>query len=191
MKKFLTLFALSLFSISTLAATQYVGINFGSEYPHLSGKNQDKSRIGYKAGLTYGHSFDYGIRTEAEIAYRKNPMKIKHIESELVDPTSHTLYSWSVMANLLYDFEQLSMYTVIPYVGIGAGFCQNSEKIKCKFDYGTMEEKERYNRFAYQAIIGFKYPISHNVEFGLQYHYFCGRNHSKDHSVGMTLVRGF
>lgn len=191
MKKLLTIATLAFLPLTAWCG-QYVGLNLGTDYTFLTNKNDEGLKIGYKAGMTYGYALDSGIRAEIEVAYRKNSFRTKYdlIGDATTGRSYHSMHSWSYMANVLYDIKQLNTYSVIPYVGLGVGYCQDTEKLKYKADAVT-ESKMRDDRFAYQAIAGLKYPVNEIVTLGLEYHYFCGRAHAKDHNVELALVRSF
>ena len=177
----------------TLSAAQYFGIDAGINHLELTNESDSGLKVGMRAGAKWGYIFDSGLRGEVELAYRINHFKTRYVlasEDQLKSKSYRSMHSWSYMINVLYDVKQLQVASVIPYVGLGIGYAQNTEKLKFKGD-ATHETKERDNRFAYQAIIGAKYPINDTLSAGLEYHYFCGQSHAKDHSVGMTLVRTF
>ncbi len=192
--KFLSFLAVSLFSIFSLSAAQYVGVAAGTNNATLTDQNNKGLKIGAHGMFKYGYVFSSGIRSEAEISYRTGRYKTIYNMSDKEVVSSrvfNSMHSWSYMVNALYDVVQLETYDVVPYFGIGAGFCQNTQNLKEKFDTRTEEAKIKDKRFAYQGIVGLKYAINENLSTGLEYHYFCGRSHQKDHSVGMTLVRSF
>ena len=189
------LFAIALCTllVCPVFAGQYVGVHVGTNNSVLTSENHNP-KIGYKAGANYGYKFDNGFRAEVELAYHKNNFKTKYSLSE-VDTIQakgyRSFHHLSYMANVLYDITQIRVGDVTPYVGIGAGYCEHTEKNKIKFDSTTHQDKMKDNRFAYQAIVGVKYDINQAYAAAVQYHYFCGQAHVKDHSVGVSLIRNF
>jgi opacity protein-like surface antigen len=175
----------------SLFAEQYVGGNFGTTYLHQT-KDSDSPKVGYRLGAVYGYLFDSGVRVEADFAFRNNEYSKKYVESnaEIASETSRSMHSWAMLANVLYDVNQLSTYNVVPYVGFGVGYAHNVEKIKVKSANATSEKKED-DRLAYQLIVGAKYPIADKVYAGVQYTYHVGRTHAKNHDASVHLVRNF
>lgn len=194
MKKFLAILAFFSLASIQLMAGQYVGIVAGTNHALQTNINDSGNKIGYKVGCNYGWKFDSGFRVEGEMAYRENHHRTKyslvgneHLQSR-VYRSSHSI---SYMANVIYDMPQLGYANFTPYLGGGVGFCSACLKSKWKFDDRSDEFKERDSRFAYQGIVGVRYPITETLDLGAEYKYFCGKEHGKDHSVGITLVRSF
>jgi len=191
MKKLFTIATLSLLPLTAWCG-QYVGVKLGTDYTFLTNKNDEGLKVGYKAGMNYGYALDSGIRAEVEMNYRKNSFKTKYVleNDETKSRSYHSMHSWAYMVNVLYDINKLDTYNVIPYIGVGVGYCQNTEKFKFKA-VDITESKERDDRFAYQAIAGVKYAVNENIAIGMEYNYFCGRSHAKDHNIGLTVIRNF
>lgn len=191
--KFLTFLA-SFALCAVLSAGQYVGIATGTNNAMVTDKSDAGLKIGYHATLKYGYVFTSGIRSEAEVTYRMGKYKtIYHMDGvdNILSKEHNSVYSWAYMANVLYDIGNLKVFEVVPYLGIGVGYNMATEKNKIKFDDKTDEDKFKDSRFAYQGIIGAKYPIYDSVSIGMEYRYFVGRNHQKDHSVGVNMVKSF
>ena len=188
------IFLAGILATATASATQYFGIHAGTSHKELTNESDSGLKVGMRAGAKYGYVFDSGLRGELELSYRVNHFKTRYAvvaEDQLSNKAYRSMHSWSYMANVLYDVKQLTVMSVTPYVGAGIGYAQNTEKLKLKATDLTHEIKERDNRFAWQAIVGAKYPINETLSAGLEYNYFCGQSHAKDHSMSMTLVRSF
>lgn len=190
------LFALTILcslSVAPLFCSQYAGLSMGTNNSLLTSESHDP-KIGYQLGAKYGYDFDNGFRTELAIGYKKNDFKTKYTSDDqdnILSREYRSLYSMNYMANGFYDFKQVKFMEVTPYVGIGIGLSQNSEKNKIKKDAVANMEKYRDSRFAYQAIAGAKYDINANYSAAVEYHYCCSRSHAKDHSVDFSVVRSF
>ncbi len=191
------LFAISaictLFTCSAFAG-QYVGINAGVNNMIITKGSHDGLKVGCKAGFTYGVAFDSGFRTEFECTYTDNNFRTKYVADEkdvMVSKSYNNNHSWAYMVNSLYDLKQLAVMSVFPYAGVGVGYCQNTQHLKVKTDSYTHSFKAKDNTFAYQAIVGGKYAINDQYAAALEYHYFAGKEHAKDHSVGLHLIRNF
>jgi opacity protein-like surface antigen len=173
---------------------QYFGIIGGTNHCELTKESNHGMKVGVNAGVKYGYIFGNGFRVEGEVAYRHNSFSTKYNVANLDILESKEYnhkHSWSYMANGFFDLANLQVGSIIPYVGAGIGYCQNTEKKKMKFADITNEEKTKDNRFAYQGIIGAKYQINADYSAGLEYHYFVGKSHAKEHSVGMIIARNF
>lgn len=192
MKKLL--FLGCMFISGALCAGQYVGINAGTNNMVVTNGHNPGGKIGFKAGFTYGRTFDSGFRAELACSYAENNNTTKYeIEADdsVLYKRYHHAHSWTYMANCLYDVKQLTFQTVFPYLGVGVGYAQNTVRLKFKGDNFDHESKEKDNRFAYQAIAGVRYAINDDYLAGLEYNYHCGKSHAKDHSVGLHLIRNF
>jgi opacity protein-like surface antigen len=173
---------------------QYVGVNVGTDYCFLTNKSNSGLKVGIKAGMTYGYYFDSGFRGELEVSYRKNSFRTKYNSKKddaLVSKEYNGMHSWAYLGNMFYDLNQLTYQQIVPYVGIGVGYGQFTDKIKYKSDSKVNVEKQRDDRFVYQGIAGARYAINENVFAALEYKYFCGKAHAKDHSIALSLIRNF
>lgn len=192
MKKLLAI-CLSFLCVSPVMGQQYFGVDVGTS--HAESTNSAKSpKLGAKAGVRYGYTFDNGFRTELHVVHRRNEFKNNYTlttNNVKVKEDQHSLRSWSYMVNALYDISQLNINTLVPYVGAGIGYCQNTDSIKTKNLVGSQRVKEKDNRFAWQGIVGLKYAINSQLSTGLEYHYFCGKAHAKEHSFGVSVMRHF
>ncbi len=154
-----------------------------------------KTRVGYATALSLGYKFNNGFRMEGEVAYRKN--QIKHGESTTFAENykvSGSTYSWSYMANFLYDFDGVSCYcpNIVPYVGVGIGYTHIGGHVKVHHDGLLIESKKGTgNGIAGQAIAGISYRLTQDTSLGLEYRYFVAREHARDHSLGLALRQSF
>ncbi len=192
--KFCTFFALCFLSFGSLSAAQYAGIELGTDHLELTNRSHTGMKVGYKAAVKFGYIFGNGIRTEAEVAYRKNHVRTKYNMGDadtVVSKEYSNYHSWSYMVNMLYDINQLATRDIIPYLGVGVGYCQNTDHNKIKSNTADRQDKLKDDRFAYQGIVGLKYAINADYATALEYQYFCGQSHAKAHSVGLSLIRTF
>lgn len=191
--KLFVLTALCTVLISPIFASQYAGLNVGTNNSLLT-RESHNPKIGYQIGAKYGYFLGNGFRTEFSLGYKKNNFKTKYTMDSKDDIQSkeyRSMYAISYMLNGFYDFVQLKVMDVTPYLGVGLGYSQNSEKNKLKTDTNTQTDKFRDNRFAYQAIAGVKYDINADYSTAVEYHYCCSRSHAKDHSVDISVLRSF
>jgi opacity protein-like surface antigen len=191
------LFKLSLlFSLlcSPIFASQYFGIDLGINNIEPTNSSNRGLKVGTLGGIKYGFIFESGIRAEIEVAYRYNTFRTKYNMGNtdiVLSKEYNRFHSWSYMLNGLYDIAQLQTQQLTPYIGVGVGYCQNTEKHKIKTNFKSTEDKLKDSRFAYQGIVGVKYTINPEMGTALEYNYFCGKTHAKSHSVRMSLHRMF
>ena len=191
--KLLSKFALFTLFACPLMAQQYVAVKVGSTHSAMTNETHNP-KMGYHAGAHYGYIFGNGFRSEIEFRHQKNNFKTKYTlgQQDVVQSKEYrSLQHLAYMVNVLYDIAQIRVGDFTPYIGIGAGYCQHTEKNKVKFLGTTSQDKMRDDRFAYQGIVGAKYQINADYATAIQYHYFCGQPHKKDHSVGVSLIRNF
>jgi opacity protein-like surface antigen len=194
MKKIIALVA-TLLALDPLGATQYFGIDAGLNNAEPHNSSNHGLKMGMVVAVKYGYTFTTGLRAEAEIAYRYNNFKTKynvaHNDDFVISKAYQSFHSWAYMVNGLYDVANLNVYDITPYFGVGIGYCQNTLRNKFKSQTRSTIDKEKDNRFAYQGIIGAKYAINSTLSSAVEYHYFCGKSHAKEHSVHMSVIRNF
>ncbi len=103
-------------------------------------------------------------------------------------------YSWSYMANMLYDFESCSCYiqNVVPYVGFGLGYSQLHLKEKNHHnDLHKIGKDSKQSGFAYQAIAGIGYNLTDSTTLAVEYRYLKGEKHPKNHTIGLAVRQAF
>jgi len=176
------------------ASAHYIDFHGGSAYGHITNTQNSGNKVGYHAGISMGTQLDTNFRVEIEATYRKNTTKNKYVYSDLdvLKSKTHTSSnSWAYMANAYFDVDTLRYKSIIPYIGAGVGYCNNEIRNKVTTTIASHEAKERDERFAYQGIVGARYAYTPEVSIALQYHYFCGKAHTKDHSFGLHLAKHF
>ena len=176
----------------------YMGAFGGANWLNTHRKDgiKPKTKLGYVALLSLGYKFNNGFRLEGEVAYRRNHLKgvdtLKYSSSEHLKSSGVT-YSWSYMANFLYDFDCVSYHfpNIVPYVGLGMGYTQNHAHIKAHNHQEHVDAKGRSNGMVGQAIAGVSYRLTDDTSLGIEYRYFVGREHARDHSLGLALRQSF
>lgn len=144
---------------------------------------------GYQVGIVGGYAWCNGIRTEAEISYRRN--KLDHIKYRTEEGRykSHHLCahtrSFAYMANVLYDIS--TPWEITPFIGAGIGYADEHTR----FSFNDLHVKGSKHGFAYQAIAGAAYPICDNVDLSLEYRFFKGQEDLYNHSLALGLKRFF
>lgn len=157
-----------------------------------------KTKTGFTGAVSLGYKFDNGFRVEGEASYRRNHLDSKHLAKEFnLDyenvKINGSFYSWSYMANFLYDFDQVSCYipNVVPYLGFGIGYTQNHAHLKAHDQYSRDCAKASGKGIAYQGIAGVGYRLTDNTTLAAEYRYFNGKNNAHDHSVGLAIRQSF
>ncbi len=187
------LFALLLLPLS-LCATQYIGVGVGTN--NLSNTTSETDpKVGHKVHAFYGYQFESGFIGELELHYRKNQAKntdfIFNSEKPIAGKHKREHKGNGYMANVLYNLNVLALNGIVPYFGAGAGFCENSTNHKVVTALGKKSWKKNDNRFAYQGIIGVRFPVRLDYSVGLQYNYLVGQAHAKNHSFSLHALRNF
>lgn len=161
---------------------------------HRFHDTKPKSKVGVAGALSLGYKFNNGFRVEGEVAYRKNHLKASDWFSGSYEGTklSGSTSSWSYMANFLYDFDCVShhLHNVVPYVGVGLGYNQVHAHIKSHGDE-RISAKGKGHGIAGQTIAGVGYRLTNSTTLGVEYRYFVGREHVRDHSVGLAIRQAF
>lgn len=173
----------------------YAGAFGGANWLNIHNKTIDpKTHTGYTGAVSFGYKFNNGFRVEGEVAYRRNHLKV-HSSEGLHEDTKITgdVSSWSYMSNFLYDFDCVEHYLpkVVPYVGFGIGYTHIHAQVKAHDSDGHVRVKETSNGLSGQAIAGIGYRLTNSTTLGVEYRYFDGKNHAKDHSVGFALKQSF
>ena len=118
-------------------------------------------RIGYQMGPW---------RIEGDFAYRRNDtehLQMVSPQNRLGRATGAERHVSSQMANLIYDFSL--GWPVTPHIGGGIGVAEVTRNLSNIFG-GTHDTAAV---FAYQAIAGFRYPITPALAFDVDYRYFA------------------
>lgn len=193
MKKLIFLAAIFALPLSVQAG-QYASLSGGTDYSNRTDDNNHGQKVGYRLGVSYGYKFGNGFRSEFELSYRDgNKRTVYEFSDGGADKRTHeSNHSLSYMANVAYDIGSMSMYGVTPFIGAGVGFCSNTYELKTRIgDEITNKDKANDDRFAWQLIAGAKYPVAEQVDLAMEYKYFCGQYHAKNHSFSAALVRSF
>ncbi|PKN11723.1 MAG: hypothetical protein CVU69_11260 [Deltaproteobacteria bacterium HGW-Deltaproteobacteria-4] len=154
--------------VSSALAAPYVSGAFGL----VSASDSDVSEPGFSAELSFdpgfgfiaaiGNGFD-GLRGEIEMAYRTNDIDEVSFQG-LNASVNGDITSLAVMGNLLVDLAVSE--TVRPFLGAGIGLANVEVNSN---DLGDEDDTV----FAYQAIAGLGFPLTHVTTLDLQYRYFA------------------
>ena len=156
-----------------------------------SGGFTTRSETGYIVAGSLGYRWCYGLRLEAEYAYRRNSLKNIHFFGRTYSINGQFQTS-SYMANLLWDLPLCQwgcyLWEIEPYVGVGIGY--DNQRAHGKRGFLTLSGKKK--GFAWQAMAGVSYPIFCNTHLSVEYKFHKGPlNHIYIHAVGVGLTYDF
>jgi opacity protein-like surface antigen len=161
---------------------------------------QTDQRHGIKSDYQTGYLFSgslayrwcYGLRLEAEYAYRRNTLKKIHFFGRSFRTHGH-FQSSSYMANLLWDLPLSScgcdLWKIRPFIGAGIGYgLQQLSSHNSAFVFTKMKKKH----VAWQLIAGLSYPLFCHTDISIEYKFHKGGfSHIYNHSVGLGLTYNF
>lgn len=167
----------------------YAGFFGGANF--LQTQKQDGIKYDYQTGYvlsgSLGYLWCYGLRLEAEYAYRRNSLNKVHFFGRSFRIHGH-FQSSSYMANLLWDLP-LEMWgcqcwRLRPFIGGGIGY--DIQRINTHNEGLVFKETKR--DFAWQVIAGLEYPLFCNTDISLEYKFHKGGfNHIYNHSLGIGI----
>ncbi len=149
-------------------------------------ENKSTYQAGYIVAGSLGYCWRYyGLHLEGEYAFRKNAISKTHFVTEGFSTQGHVQTS-SCMANLLWDLLGCAFWKIQPFIGAGIGY--DFQQMHASNSRVVFHQK--WNRFSWQAMAGFAYPIFRNTEITLEYKFHQG-GHFYNQSVGVGLVYKF
>lgn len=131
-----------------------------------------KDKTGFAGGIALGWRFAENFRIEAQGSYMGSDIDdIKQDGASVKTGTWDSHYNtWNAMGNVYFDFG--SGWMVMPYIGAGAGMAFGDFKMTGTVDGNAVDIDKSKSTFAYQAIVGLRYPINDKFDLGLEYRYF-------------------
>ena len=153
--------------------------------------NKSTYQTGYIVAGSLGYCWrHYGLRLEAEYAFRRNAISKIDFITEGSSKHGHFQTS-SYMGNLLWDLPLCSwgcaFWNLQPFIGAGVGYDfqqMHSSNSRIVFN-------QKWTHFSWQAMAGLSYPIFRNTEITLEYKFHQGGSHFYNHSIGVGLVYKF
>lgn len=154
------------------------------------GGNKATYQTGYIIAGSLGYCWCYGLRLEAEYAFRRNAISKIHFFGEGSSKHGHFQAS-SYMANLLWDLPLSSwgfqFWNFQPFIGAGIGYdFQQMHSSNSRIVF-----RQKWNQFAWQVTAGLTYPIFCSSDITLEYKFHQGGCHFYNHSVGVGFVYKF
>lgn len=164
------------------------GVNF------LQNTTINENRATYEPGYiiagSLGYCWRYGLRLEAEYAYRRNSLSKIRFFQQGRSHNGHYQAS-SYMANLLWDVPLstwgCALGNIQPFLGAGIGYDfqqMHSSNSRVIFN-------QKWRHFSWQLMAGLAYPIFCNAEITLEYTFHQGGSHFNNHSLGVGLIYKF
>lgn len=156
----------------------------------LQSRNRSTYHTGYIIAGSLGYCWRYGLRLEAEYAFRRNTISKIYFFGQGSSKHGHFQAS-SYMVNLLWDLPLSSwgcaFWDIQPFVGAGIGydFQQTHSTNSC------VNFSQKWNHLSWQAMAGVAYPIFCNTEITLEYKFHQGGCHFYNHSVGVGFLYKF
>jgi opacity protein-like surface antigen len=171
----------------------YAEILGGANFLQTETKGGIKShyQTGYIVSGSLGYRWCYGLRGEAEYAFRRNCLKKAHFFERSFSIGGH-FQSSSYMANVLWDLPLsdwgCDFWGIRPFIGGGIGY--DFQQIRASSR--GLSFKENKKNFAWQVIAGLGYPIFCNTDISLEYKFHKGGfKHLYNHSLGVGLTYNF
>ncbi len=126
-----------------------------------------KYNVGWGVSGSGGYAWGNGVRTEAEIAYRRSG--VDNVTGDGSGPDNGgNIQNISFMGNVLYDFDTGTRYT--PYVGVGIGTSLAGANDIKTVNFRALDSDRM--EFAYQAIAGVSALLDHHWSATADYRYF-------------------
>lgn len=164
------------------------GANF-LQNTQISG-NKTSYQAGYIFAGSLGYYWRYGLRVEAEYAFRRNAISKIHFFSEGFSRRGHFQTS-SCMVNLLWDLPlslwECTCWNIQPFIGAGIGY----DFQQMRSSNSRIVFRQDWDHFSWQLMAGIAYPIYCNTEITLEYKYHQGGCHFNNHSLGIGLEYTF
>ena len=158
------------------------------------GKGELATDPGFGVTGALGYAWENGLRTEAELGYRRNGIdKVSGgaYGTRFTGDADGHISALSGMFNVLYDYDTKSAFT--PYIGSGLGLAN----VTASSDRLHVDNNDVV--FAYQFMGGVRYALTDNISLRTGYRYFTttGPNiqgssgEYGSHNVEMGLTFGF
>ncbi|MBY0423212.1 MAG: OmpA family protein, partial [Parvularculaceae bacterium] len=149
--------------------------NFGADADYKNG-------IGVYTSL--GYKFSNNWRTELEFSYRTNSIRQTRgagagFGAWGPGQVSGDVSSYSVMANVLYDFDFGNKFAT-PYVGAGVGYNFGDADLVGTGPSGPLTVSDKGNSLAGQLIGGLAFKLAENLSLDLSYRYLITRDKKFD-----------
>jgi opacity protein-like surface antigen len=142
------------------------------------------SDTGWALGGALGYAFDFGLRTEAELAYRRNDLDKFHVTNPLPSTVSvdGDTTALSILGNVWYDIPV--SFALRPYVGAGIGMASVGVNDAESAVADVIDDSDWV--LAYQLGAGLAYALSAGWDVTAEYRYF----RTEDATLGLEGLPG-
>ncbi len=175
-----TLLASSFATAATPVNGWYSSV-FGG-YTHLAG-NISKNFLGFHVDdVAYEDGFNAGLR----LGYQSNPIRYeleytyfqtntKDFDVDFIDQTgiSGDTNANIGMANIYYDFADVILPTISPFLGVGIGYAYIQTSLDSTGPFGLFSFSVKEGAFAYQGTAGLTYNFAENWALNASYRYLA------------------
>jgi opacity protein-like surface antigen len=171
------------------------GLNFLNAKTDFGGYKYN-FKNGFLLSGSLGVYCPYGLRLEAELAFRNNGAS--KVTEDFYDKASYKASGYgrthSYMINLLWDLPELKIcYDLQPYVGVGVGY--DTSKIRFNVPIRTMcfSMNKTCQDVAWQIIGGLNYRLFSNTDILFEYIYHdnsFSKVASQSVAIGLTYSFG-
>lgn len=180
-KVFFSALFVSTFSSAAVPVDGWYSSIFGG-YAHLAGNvsrtvsgfhfSDSSYKDGFNVGGRLGYQ-SYPMRYELEYTYIKantDSFKVNSIPQTGLSGNSNAN---ALMANIYYDFTDVILPTIFPFVGIGIGVDYNKTSLNSTGPLGVVVFNGKEWFFAYQGTAGLTYNFSENFALNASYRYLA------------------
>jgi opacity protein-like surface antigen len=142
-------------------------------------------------GFTFTNSASNGYNVGARLGYQSNPIRyeleytylraqpdtfsVNHFKQNGVSGNANANVG---MANIYYDFPDVILPTISPFLGVGIGYAYIQTSLNGTGPFGFTFFSEKANSFAYQGTAGLTYNFSENWALNASYRYLATTSNS-------------
>ncbi len=179
----------SLFDENRFYTQFFAGANFIPS--STSGGLTTKYNAGYIVAGSLGYRFCYGLRLEAEYAYRRNSLESLSFFGRTYSIHGNFQTS-SYMANVFWDLPLCQwgchLWGIEPFIGAGIGY--DSQHVHGSNSFLVLADSKR--GFAWQVMAGLSYLVFCNTRLSIEYKFHQGPvTNIYNHAVGVGLTYDF
>jgi opacity protein-like surface antigen len=125
---------------------------------------------GYHVGGRLGFQSN-PLRYEAEITYIDSDLKSFYINGFRQTGVNGDTTATMAMANVYYDFRDIALPSIYPFVGVGLGYTFVDGTLKSTGPLGSTYYTGSNSVFAYQATAGLTFNFAENYALNIAYRY--------------------
>ena len=162
-------------------ATAFVGNNSLRDFGIRRGgaiQNVEASD-GFLGGLQLGINHGRNLRADYELSYRTNDIATQAMPNPFLLPNAELLNgemsAFSGLGNFYWDFADINVFGIKPYVGAGLGFAYFDVDLRDRVNVSAINPAAQNNsNLAYQWIIGVNGQATRSLDWFVEYRYYNG-----------------